>query len=355
MRRSFAVGLFALACGGADETNSETSPMKMKEDGGTTDLPMGTSSGGIPEVAGDRCESPLVVRPGVRTGTLANAQSDAENVCGPGGPDVFVQVEVDRRADLIVDARGEGFVPFVGVVESCSFGAAPLGCVQGVPMTVLDLPAGAAPIVVVGIGDGDPALADESGGREFVLDLRLRAVLAAGEACMPKDRGRCEVGSACLPDRDAVAHCTVLAADTCATAEPHVLALGESTSITVDPGQPQTDAHEHGCTGARRRDRVLRVDLPEVLPPATSLRIGTDAADVGLAVRSASCLADDELGCAAPEPDGLVLVVPDLLASLGNERAVYVFVELPLDPVGDDEIDPGELPPFEVALALVAP
>jgi hypothetical protein len=266
---------------------------------------------------------------------------------------VFVQVEIDRRADLRIEAFGDGFVPILGVLESCAGSDdASLGCAEGVPITALDLPAGATPMIAVGIAEDDPALADETDGLVFALDLQLRAVLGAGEACMPAERGRCEVGSACLPGRDGVAYCTVLSGDTCATAEPHAIALDETISITVDPGEPQTDAHAHSCTGARRRDRVLLLDLPEVLPAATSLRIGTEASDVGLAVRGASCLVDDELGCAAPEADGLVLVVPDLVALVGNDRAAYVFVELPLD---DGEIEPGELPPFEVTLALVAP
>ena len=142
-----------------------------------------------------------------------------------------------------------------------------------------------------------------------------------------------------------------LAADTCATAESHALSIGESLELAIDLATPQTDAHAHACTGARRRDRVLRLELPNELPVATALRVATTAADVGLAVRGASCLLVDELACSEPAEAGSELVIDDVATVLGSDRAAYVFVELP----DATEIDPGELPPLPVVIALVGP
>jgi hypothetical protein len=89
--------------------------------------------------------------------------------------------------------------------------------------------------------------------------------------------------------------------------------------------------------------------MPADLSRATALRLSTDAADVGLAVRGASCLALDELGCAGPSDGGVELVVDDMAARLGSDRSAYVFIELPAD------IDPGELAPFLVTIELAPP
>jgi len=337
------------------DAEPEGPPMKTKDTEGTTDAPMDTSTGPA-EVEGDHCESPLVVGAGRHTGTLVGAQSELRSLCGKTGPELFFQLAIDRRSDLEVEAVGAGFVPIAGVLQSCDDDDADavLGCVEGLPMHVLDLAAGSAPIVALMLDHEDPALTGDASGVEFALDLRLRAVLGPGEECSPPGRGRCESGTACLPDADEVERCTVLAADTCATAEPHVLALGESLAIPIDVATPQTDAHAHSCTGARRRDRVLRIEVPADMPAVTTLRIATADADVGLAVRRASCLAVAELACGEPGDAGVELVVDDVATALGSDRAAYVFVELP----DATEIDPGELPPqppLMVAIELVGP
>jgi len=344
------VSLLAAACGGADGPDEPA--MKMTGSQGTTDVPMDTSSTGGPDVPGDRCDEAVAVEPGRRYGSLAGAQPDAGGICGTDGPAVFLQVAIDRRADLEVNAVGEGFAPIVAVLETCGEPRRELACTQGLPTTVLDLSAGSDPIVAIAVSPEDPAL--ENDGLAFAVDLDLRAVLGIGEACEPAHRGRCETGSACLPDDEDVARCTALVGDTCASAEPHALASAAPLEVTIDPIELQTDAHHHSCTGARRAERVLRLALPDDLAPGTALRITTDAADVGLAVRGATCLPDDELGCAAPSDAGIVLAVADVPGRIGSDHALYLFVELPMDA---GEIDPtptqGELAPFAVTIELV--
>lgn len=342
--------LLVVACRGAESPDDPA--MKMTGSHGTTDVPMDTTTTGGPDVPGDRCDEPRAVEPGRRYGSLAGAQPDGAGNCGFDGPIVFLQLEIDRRADLRVSAQGEGFVPIVAVQQSCHDDAE-LACAQGLPITVLDLPRGSAPIVAVGISPKDPALAAGQGELDFAIDLELRTVLATGDTCTPTARGRCEIGSACLPDDDGIARCIALDGDTCATAEPHVFVAAMPIVIDIDPNALQTDAHAHSCTGARRSERVLRLELPDDLALDSALRVSTEATDVGLAVRGATCLSDDELGCAAPRDGGVALEVAELPARLGSDRAVYVFVELPIDAA---EIDPtamqGELAPFSVAIEV---
>lgn len=324
--------------------------MKLTATEGTTDVPVDTSTGDA-ELEGDHCGAPLVVRDGHFVFEMRGASSELRNACKPG-PELFFQVEIERRSDLEVHAVGAGLVPIVTVLESCD-DAEPLACAEGLPVAVLDLAAGSAPIVAVSIANEDPALADESDPLDVALDLRLRAVLGVDEECSPPGRGRCENGSACLAGEDGVQRCTRLTADTCATAEPHPLTLGESISIEIDPATPQTDAHAHSCTGARRRDRVLALELPADMPAAASLHVSTTDADVGLAVRRGSCLLEDELACAQPSDGGAALFVDDMPAALSSDRTAFVFVELPIadaDPSG-----PGELPPLVVAIELAGP
>jgi hypothetical protein len=349
-RHAIAIVGLLLACG-EDGGATDEPPAKLTATEGTTDLPIDTSTGDA-EIEGDRCPSAMVVRDGHHVVALRGALADFRNQCGPGGPELFFQVPIERRVDLEVEAVGAGFVPIVTVLESCDDTEA-LACAEGLPVQVLDLAIGSAPIVVVAIDGEDPALAEEGDALDVAVDLRFRAVLTAGEECSPPGRGRCESGSACLPDPDGVERCTALAADTCATAEPRVIAVGEPLVVEIDPGTPQTDAHEHSCTGARRRDRVLELELPADMPAAASLRVSTDDADVGLAVRRATCLSDDELACAQPSDGGSTLIVDDMPVALGSDRTVDLFIELPIadaDPSG-----PGELPPLVVTIELAGP
>ncbi len=348
--RAIAAGMLLAACGESGGASTDP-PMKLTATEGTTDVPVDTSTGD-PELEGDRCSSAAVVRDGHHVFTLRGANADLRTSCGDSGPEVFFQLPIERRSDLEVSAVGAGFVPIVTVLEACD-DADPLACAEGLPVQVLDLASGSATIVAVAIGVDDPALEDTADPLDVALDLRLRAVLAAGEECSPPGRGRCENGSTCLPDEDGIERCTTLAADTCATAEPLVLAVGESLEIEIDPALPQTDAHAHSCTGARRRDRVLALQLPADMPAAASLRVSTAGADVGLAVRRGSCLVDDELACALPSDGGSALVVDDMPAVLGSDRTTFVFVELPI--AEGDPIRPGELPPLVVAIELAGP
>jgi hypothetical protein len=119
-------------------------------------------------------------------------------VCGGGGPDVFLRIAVPLRADLQVEAQGVGFTPRVSL--------APPGC-QKAPMLVCDGSGVAAledlsegTVVTLAIGmdpalfvslSGVAALEGEPDPLAFTVDVGLRRVLAAGEACLPTVRGRC--------------------------------------------------------------------------------------------------------------------------------------------------------------------
>jgi hypothetical protein len=356
-RCSIAVVAISLAAGCASPAASgdDAPPMKDKEPTGGDDDE--SSSGGPPIVLGDLCEAAPVVGTGRFVATIYNAASDVDGACGEGGPEVFVRVATEVRADLELAVAGSGFVPRLGVLgSSCTddWAAEGIACTRGLPATVLDVPAGSSVLVAIGIAGDDPLLASADSDRDmlFALDVALRRVLAPGERCGLPGLGRCEGGSACELGQDSTMRCAALEGDTCSTAQPVDLSAVGSISVTIDPAVPQTDAHAHSCTGARRPERVLQLRLPDALPPAAQLSIATAAADVGLALRGPGCLPSDELACAAPSPDGTATTVDALVQRQGGFGSVFAFVELP---VSQDDLDgaAGELAPFEVSFTLV--
>ncbi len=322
----------------------------------------GSSSGGPPVVLGDICENAPEIGTGRFVSTIYNAASDKGGACGEGGPDVFVRVATDVRGDLELTASGSGFVPRLGVLASgCTddwseFG---LACTRGLPTTVLDVPAGGSIVVAIGVAPDDPALPGAASDHDmlFALDVVLREVLEPGERCGLPGLGRCESGSACLPADDGTQRCTVLAADTCATAEPLELPQTGAIATMIDPTVVLTDSHAHSCTGARRADRVLALRLPAELPDRAVLTATTTAADVGIALRGPGCLASDELACAAPSPSGATATIDALAQRIDGADTVFAFVELPAaradDPEGEPAGEPaGELAPFAVTFEL---
>lgn len=327
-----------------------------KDDGPTkdTDSTLDTT-GEVPEIPGDRCGDPITAAIGSFVVTLHDAASDLDGACGLGGPDVFARLGIARRADLRVSARGRGFVPRVGILGGCThdWEGHTLGCSDGLPTTVLDMPAGSDVLLAIGIAADDPVLATADGDDDLLVEVQtsLRPVLSLGERCA-EDRGRCETGTSCTPADDGVARCVAIAGDTCASAEVVVLTAGEPQSIAIDPAIVQTDAHAHGCIGARRPDRVLRLELPPSLPADSSLAITTDALEIGLAARGPGCLASDEIACAVPTAAGTALVVDDVGAVLGAGRTVFAFVELPAADAAVMGDGAGEQAPFVVELLL---
>ncbi len=331
--------------------------------GGTTEVDAMSSSGDESgandpqlQVPSESCAAAPMVEQGRFAGTLRDRGPDPGlgGVCGGGGPDVFLRVEVPVRADLRVEARGVGFTARVSL--------APPGC-QKAPMlvcggsgvaeledlsegTVVTLAIGAeaelfAGLSGVAVKEGEP---DPLG---FTVDVGMRRVLAAGEVCMPAVRGRCGAGTLCLPagtgadmDTDMGADtdvgdasmwtCTPMVGNGCIEPEEVAVQLVDGVgSIIIDPDQPQSDVHQHSCTGAGMRERVLRLTMPADLGPQDSLELRALGPEVGLAVRAPGCLASDELACMAPRPYGarVVIAAPDELRQAGV--APYLFVELP--------------------------
>ena len=309
------------------------------------------------QVPSESCAAAPMVDQGRFTGTLRDRGPDPGlgGVCGGGGPDVFLRVEVPVRADLRVEAHGVGFTARVSL--------APPGC-QKAPMlvcdgngvaeledlsegTVVTLAIGAEAELFAGLS-GVAVKEGEPDPLAFTVDVGMRRVLAAGEVCMPAARGRCGAGTLCLPastggdtdtdtgadtDTDGDASmwtCTPLVGNGCIDPEEAAVALVDGVgSVSVDPDQPQSDVHQHSCTGAGMRERVLRLTMPADLGPQDSLELRVESPEVGLAVRAPGCLASDELACMAPRPYGarVVIAAPDELRQAGV--APYVFVELP--------------------------
>lgn len=325
-----------------------------------------TSSGGDETAANDpqlqvpseTCSAAPVVGQGRYAGTLRDRGPDPalDGVCGGGGPDVFLRVEVPMRADLQVEAIGVGFTPRVSL--------APPGCLKA-PMLVCDdrgvaglddVSEGTEVTLAIGV---DPAVfttlsgvAPKEGEPDplaFTVDVGMRRVLAAGEVCMPEVRGRCGAGTLCLPEisaadtdtggeADAPWTCTPAEGDGCIDPEQVTVQLVDGVaSIVIDPDLPQTDVHHHSCTGVGMRERVLRLMLPE-LDPQDTLQLHVAQAEVGLALRAPGCLAGDELACMAPRPSGaqIVLDAPEQLRQAGV--APYLFVELPEPGVLDEPV-----------------
>lgn len=345
--------------------------------GGAGDGDVGSSTGGgtTGEAPGPELQSPSelcaeapAVGPGRFAGNLRDRAADPGlgGVCGGGGPDVFLRVEVPVRADLRVEARGVGFTPRVSL--------APVGC-QAAPMLACgadgvagleDLAEGT--VVTLAIGADPQMFADMSKTAapvegedplDFVVDVAMQRVLAAGEVCLPAARGRCAAGTLCLQEQlaedtdtdtdgelDERWVCTPLDADSCADPKDVAVTLVDGVgTLVVDPEQPQSDAHRHSCTGDGTRERVLRLRLPAGLGALDSLQIRVEEHEVGLALRAPGCLGSDELACVAPSPAGaqVTIAAPDELQRAGV--APYLFVELP---------DPGVLAePVQVHLRRV--
>ena len=310
----------------------------------------------LPGEASDRCDDAPRVAEGRHYGSLRGNVSELAGACGEDGPDAFVRVDVDHRADVFLEAVGVGFTPRVGVLPAgCSndWNRRTLACTEGVGTWILDVAAGSSLVVSIGIDFDDPQLQLPAPGEgadplDFALDVDYRAVLAAGEHCEPPGRGRCGVGTACLvpetekgaPSPSAI--CLPVAADTCASAEPLALPVG-TTNVSVARDVPHTDAHAHGCTGAHRPDRVYEVTLP-ISSDIRQLTVSADAPDVGLALRAAGCTPDDERACDDPDDDGARVTAE--VPPTADDR-VFVFVELPPGPPS------GEEPPIGIELTVV--
>lgn len=322
----------------------------------------GSSSGGLalaqsPEPS-ETCEEAPAIAQGRFAGTLRDRKPDPVigGVCGGGGPDVFLRIEVPLRADLRVEARGNGFTPRVSLAPLGCLAAPMLACGADGIAELADL--GEGTMVSMAIGVDEPTflelseVAAPSEGEDplgFVVRVAMKRVLPTGEVCRPVERGRCASGTLCMPEVLAVEGeedgaegasdteeaeprwlCTTVPGDRCDDPERVTVKLsaGEGT-LMVDPDAPQTDAHRHGCTGAGTRERVMRLRLPDGLGPFDSLQIRSDRPEVGLALRAPGCLASDELDCAGPSAAGsrVVIEAPDELERAGVEP--YLFIELP--------------------------
>jgi hypothetical protein len=329
------------------EGNGDDGPMVISTTSGG-----GSSTGDVyvpSEDATDQCELAPEIGAGRHYGSLRGDAAELGGACGLGGPDAFFRLVVPRRSDVWLQGYGVGFVPRVGVLpHTCTtdWASRTLLCTEGVGSWLLDVAAGSSLVVSVGVDEEDPVLdepppTEGSDPLELALDVELRNVLEPGEPCLPEGVGRCGSGTACLPapppedDPEAPpgpAVCTVLEGDTCQTAAPVIVTTGV-TLVEIDPATPQTDAHAHSCGGARRRERVLRLELPGLGPHALEARV--DHPGVGLALRAPGCLVEDERGCVDPDAPP-----PAVLAVEVSGPVAFLFVELP--PVEDGTDDGGQ-------------
>lgn len=337
------------ACKPADDGEADDPPSKDKEPTSSSELPTSSGDGGPPIVEGDMCSTAPTAAGRLHDGTLFDAA--AELAAGDGlpgltcrfaGPDVFVRHTVEHRADVTVTAVGTGFAPTLAILSGTCTEA--YGCAVGLPVTMLDVAAGTELTFAVGVDPDDPAAVAASSPEAlgFRLTIATRDVLGTGTTCGLLGQGRCETGSACIPDEAGSSLCTAVPGDTCASATEIDLGAGAQV-LTVDPSLPYGDAHEHGCTGARRRDRVFHVRWPT----GGRLVASTTAADVGLAARGPGCAAVEALACAQPTTLGAALHV-----DVQGPDGAFVFVELPAD---DPDGGTSELGPFEVRLAIEPP
>jgi hypothetical protein len=336
--------LMGSACGGGGGGEGESGGSSTGDSEGTSQAQAQTPS--------DGCADAPTVAQGQFAGTLRDRHSDPElgGVCGGGGPDVFLRVQVPLRADLRVEARGNGFTPRVSLAPLGCLGAPMLACGADGIATLDDLADGTIVTLAIGV-DADtftslsgPAPDDEPDPLDFVVDVAMTRVLAGGEVCMPEARGRCTSGTLCMPELttadtdtdtagdedDAPWLCTTVPGDSCDAPDQVSVALAAGVgTLTIDPDLPQTDAHHHRCTGRGTRERVLRLRLPGDLEPQYDLQIHADRPEVGLAVRAPGCLASDELACAAPSAGGsrVTIAAPGALQRADIEP--YLFVELP--------------------------
>lgn len=339
------------ACGSDPAGSNDGGASKNKEPTGNDELATSTGDGGPVQAAGDVCAAALDVRPGAHEGSLYNAAADlaaaleADGVDAPGcpfdGPDVFLRHTVTANADVTVTAQGEGFVPLVAILDAgCT---ASFACGAGLPMSMLDVAAGTELSLAIGVAADAPALAAALGPDDlrFRVDVVERQVIGTGQGCGLLGQGRCETGSACMPDDLGGSRCTQVPGDTCASAT-ELLLDDAPVVVSVDPAVPYSDAHQHPCAGARRRDRVIHVQWPA---PGGTLVVSSTADDVALAVRGPGCAAAEALACATEGAAGTRVEL-----GVDGPGGAFVFVELPADdPAGDGS----ELGPFDVEFALV--
>jgi hypothetical protein len=349
---------YGAACGdgGGDGDGAGVTSMMFDAPDETEGETEGAGPAFVPGEATDLCVDAPSVEEGVHYGTLRARQSDLGGTCGQGGPDAFFRLDVPRRSDIWLEARGVDFEPRVGVLPSTCVDAwsdRSLLCTEGLGGWLLDVAAGSRLVVSVGVGADDPAIVtapgdDSADPLDFRLDVSFRDVLEVGEACLPTSRGRCGAGTGCLAASDTTsAVCTALAADTCATALPVEIDIGAS-ELTIDRQVPQSDAHAHSCGGARHPERVFALSLPITDDPPT-LTVRSDTPQVGLALRGSDCAPSGELSCAAPTttaPAMTVEIPPDA------GRPILLFVELPPPPATDAAAPPGEEAPISVVLEL---
>ena len=364
MRAGVAAGLVAvsvlLACGGDDGAPPDDGavpfdpPTGGDEEGDTGPPPI------IAGEATDICANAYSVGEGVHHGTLRARQSDLDGACGYGGPDAFFRLEVPRRSDVWLSARGVAYAPRVGVLGSpCApaWRQQQLLCTEGVGGWVRDVAAGTSLVVSVGIAPDDPTIetappTEGADPLDFELTVQLRDVLDVGDLCAPVSRGRCGAGTGCLPDAGGgPATCQVLDADTCSTAQPLALAYGE-TELAIDRDTLQSDAHAHACGGDRHPERVYALSLP-ISDGAPTLTVRSGAPHVGFALRGSDCAPDSELACASPTPQPTAMTT-SLPAAVG--RPVLLFVELPVPSDAPQEgTEAGEEAPIVVTLELSPP
>ena len=331
---------------GATEGDGGDGPVMAASTGGSGD---GSSTGEVYVPSGDatdQCELAPEIGAGRHYGSLRGNAAELSGACGLGGPDAFFRLVVPRRSDVWLQGHGVGFVPRVGVLpHTCTtdWASRTLLCTEGVGSWLLDVAAGSSLVVSVGVDEDHPVLDEPPPTEgpdplELALDVELRNVLGPGEPCLPAGVGRCGSGTACLPapppedEPEAPpgsAVCTVLEGDTCQTAVSLVVVTGV-TEVEIDPSAPQTDAHAHSCGGARRRDRVLRLELPGAGLHALEARV--DHPGVGLALRAPGCLVEDERGCVDPDAPP-----PAVLAVEVSGPSAFLFVELPPVEEGSDD------------------
>lgn len=341
---AFVLAIALVAC--KREPQTEDAPLKDKEPTSSSEIATTSSTGDAPEIEGDTCESAPVVATSVYTGTLFAAAADlaipSADGCEMDGADAFIRVITAARADVTVAAKGSGYSPSVAIVgPSCTEA---LACATGLPATALDVPAGTELVIAIGVGKDDAALAAATAPEDLAYELTIATtgVLPSGASCGLPGQGRCVTGTACLADEEGRSTCTIVEGDTCASATPIDLGAGSAT-VTVDPAVPYSDAHQHGCSGARRRDRVLHVQWPA---PGGTLVASTTAPDVALAIRGPGCAASEAIACAAATDDGA-----SVEAITGGAGGAFVFIELPADDPAAPDVDPA--PPFDVVLDLV--
>jgi hypothetical protein len=308
-----------------------------------------SDTGGAPPgllTPADLCAGAPEVVAGRVHGTLRGAAEDGGGACGLGGPEAFLRAILPYRADLDLRADAVGFVPRVSVWPGACVEGRDLACGEGGAVTLTELPADVELLVVVGIDPSDPALdqgAPEAGPDplDFSIDLVLTRILEEGETCVPSARGRCVAGTACRTSEDGFSRCAALAFDTCRDPQPLVLPaqIPDPVVVEIDPGDPHTDAHRHGCAGSDTRERVFRVDLSPDTGPLAELHVTVDDPAVSLALRSPGCGLADEVACAAAEPP-TELVFPGAGAAAAAGERPFLFVELPDPPPEGEPADP---------------